>query len=303
MSDFPVESQTTERAAASETRPLYWSVRRELWENRLVALAPLFVAVSVQFSFLFSTIGMPSRRRAVLLLDAAKQRAAINEPYYFAALVLIAMAVLIAVFYCLDAMHGERRDRSILFWKSLPVSDRTTVIAKAAIPLLVLPLYTFAIVVATQFTMLLLSSAVLLRSGLAATTWTHFLIIPQAIVLLYGLIVLALWHAPIYAWLLMVSAWAKRATFLWAVLPFVVPAALERMAFKTQFVHKLLGYRIAGFYERAFAASAHRAFPAGTLTVMTPGRFLATPGLWIGLIVAVAFLALTIRLRRYREPI
>ena len=297
MSDSRVESQT------SETRPLYWSVRRELWENRLVALAPLFVAVSVQFSFLLSTIGMPSRRRAVLLLDAAKQRAAINEPYYFAAIALIAFALLIAFFYCLDAMHGERRDRSILFWKSLPVSDRTTVIAKAAIPLLVLPLYTFAVVVATQFTMLLLSSAVLLRSGLAATTWTHFLIIPEAIVLLYGLIVLAMWHAPVYAWLLLVSAWAKRATFLWAVLPFVLLAVLETMAFKTQVVHKLLGYRIYGFYPRAFAASAHGGLPADPLSVMTPGRFLATPGLWIGLIVAAAFLALTIRLRRYREPI
>ena len=303
MSELPVESQTIAPAVISETRPLYWSVRRELWENRLVALAPLFAGVAVQFSFMISTIGMPSRRRAVLLLDAAKQRAAINAPYDLAATMLLAIAVLVAVFYCLDALHGERRDRSILFWKSLPVSDRTAVLAKAAVPLVVLPLYTFAIVVATQFTMLLLSSAVLLRSGLAGTTWTHFLIVQQSIVLLYGSIVLALWHAPIYAWLLMVSAWARRATFLWAVFPFVLLAVLEAMAFRTQVVHKFVAYRIAGFYQRAFALSAQGQLPADPLTVMTPGRFLATPGLWIGLIVAAAFLALTIRLRRYREPI
>ena len=80
----------------------------------------------------------------------------------------------VGVFYCLDALHGERRDRSILFWKSLPVSDLTTVLSKASIPLVVLPLLTFAITVVTQWIMLLLSSAVLLGSGLSvATLWTQ----------------------------------------------------------------------------------------------------------------------------------
>ena len=79
-----------------------------------------------------------------------------------------------SVFYCLDALHGERRDRSILFWKSLPVSDLTTVLAKASIPLVILPLLTFAITVAMQWIMLLVSSAVLLVSGQSvATLWTN----------------------------------------------------------------------------------------------------------------------------------
>ena len=59
------------------------------------------------------------------------------------------------MFYCLDALYGERRDRSILFWKSLPVSDLTTVLSKASIPIVVLPLLTFAVTVATQLIMLL----------------------------------------------------------------------------------------------------------------------------------------------------
>ena len=66
--------------------------------------------------------------------------------------------IVVSVFYCLDALHGERRDRSILFWKSLPVSDLTTVLAKASIPLVILPLLTFAITVAMQWIMLLISS-------------------------------------------------------------------------------------------------------------------------------------------------
>src|SRR5213079_149196 len=146
-------------------QPFYWSVRRELWENRSIYVAPILVAVVVLFGFLVSTIGLPERRRAVLLLDPAKARAAIEAPYDVAAMMLIFTAFIVGVFYCLDALHGERRDRSILFWKSLPVSDRTTLLSKATIPLVILPLVTFAIVVATHMVMMLWTSVLLLPSG------------------------------------------------------------------------------------------------------------------------------------------
>src|SRR5438445_1565004 len=139
-------------------RPLYWSVSRELWENRSIYIAPLAVAVVVLFGFMISTYGMPERRRGVLLMDPAKQQALISEPYDAAAMMLIFTVFIVGVFYCLDALYGERRDRSILFWKSLPVSDLTTVLSKASIPLVILPLVTFVIIVATQFVMLLWSS-------------------------------------------------------------------------------------------------------------------------------------------------
>ncbi len=123
--------------------------------------------------------------------------------------------LLVGVFYCLDALHGERRDRSILFWKSLPVSDLTTVLSKASIPLVVLPLLTFAITVAMQWIMLLLSSAVLLGSGLSvATLWTQLSFVQMSLVLLYHLLTVhSLWYAPFYGWLLLVSGWARRAPF------------------------------------------------------------------------------------------
>src|SRR5438477_11123864 len=217
--EMPNESQPTVPAAMPAPRPLYWSVWRELWENRSIYIAPLAVAVVVLFGFMISTYGMPERRRGVLLMDPAKQRALISEPYDVAAMMLIFTVFIVGVFYCLDALYGERRDRSILFWKSLPVSDLTTVLSKASIPLLILPLVTFVIIVATQFVMLLWSSVVLLTSGLAGTTWTRFNLLEQSLILLYSLIALALWHAPIYGWLLLVSGWARRATFLWAVIP------------------------------------------------------------------------------------
>src|SRR4030095_13813798 len=179
------------------TQPFFWSVRRELWENRSIYVAPLIVAVVVLFGFLISTIGMPERRQGVLLLDPAHQRAIIGMPDDVAAMMLIFTAFIVGVFYCLDALHSERRDRSILFWKSLPVSDLTTVLSKATIPLVVLPLLSFAIIVVTQFIMLLISTAVLLPRGLAATTWANFNLFQQSLILLYGLVAIALWHAPI----------------------------------------------------------------------------------------------------------
>ena len=129
------------------------------------------------------------------------------------------------LFFCLDALHGERRERSILFWKSLPVSDRTTVLSKSSIPLLVLPLVTFVVVVSTQLVMLLWTSLLLISHGMSpASTWTYLPLFQQSIVLLYGLAAIALWHAPVYGWALLVSGWARRATFLWAALPLIAIA-------------------------------------------------------------------------------
>jgi ABC-2 type transport system permease protein len=285
------------------TQPFYWSVRRELWENRSIYVAPLIVAVVVLFGFLISTIGMPERRQGVLLLDPAYQRAMIGMPYDVAAMILIFTVFIVGVFYCLDALHSERRDRSILFWKSLPVSDFTTILSKAAIPFVILPAIVFAIIVLVQLLMLLWSSAVLLSSGLAATTWTRFNLFQQSVILLYSLIVIVLWHAPIYGWALMISGWARRATFLWAVLPLFAIGILEKLAFDTSHFASMLKDRVFGAGDTAFAFQPHRGIAIDSLVQLTPGRYLATPGLWIGLAFAAAFVAIAARQRRYRGPI
>ncbi len=288
---------------SSSSKPFYWSVRRELWENRSIYVAPLVVAVVVLFGFLISTIGMPERRQAVLLLDSAHQRAAIGAPYDVAAMMLIFTAFIVGVFYCLDALHGERRDRSILFWKSLPVADLTTVLSKASVPIVILPLTIFGIIVLVQFLMLLWSSAILLPSGLAATTWTRFNLLQQSVILLYSLIVIVLWHAPIYGWALLISGWARRATFLWAVLPLLAIGVLEKFAFDTSHFASMLKDRLFGAADTAFAFQPHHGIAINSLIQLTPGRYLTTPGLWIGLIFAAAFLAIAVWQRRYRGPI
>ena len=287
------------------TRPLYWSVWRELWENRSIYIAPLIVAAVQVFGFAISTIGLAERRRAVLLLDdPAKQRAAIEAPYDIAAMMMIFTVFIVGVFYCLDALHGERRDRSILFWKSLPVSDLTTVLSKAIIPLAVLPVIAFVLTVCVQLIMLLMSSANLLAHGVSpATTWAHIPVVQNWLVMLYGLVAIAFWHAPIYGWLLLVSGWARRATFLWAVLPFIVIQIFERITFGTSYVGLFLKHRLMGFAPHAFGFHGEDHPTIDSLAQLTPGQYLGSPGLWIGLIFAAAFVAAAVRLRRYRGPL
>ena len=301
--EFPDDSQATATPAMTPTRPVYWSVRRELWENRSLYLAPLIVAAVFLFGFLVSMIHLRERSRDLSLLGPAQQRAAMEQPYDILAMLLILTVVLVGVFYCLDALHGERRDRSILFWKSLPVSDLTTVLSKASIPIVILPLLTFAIIVATQLIMLLLSIAIVPIDGLATSAWIPFF--QRSLALLYGLIVIALWHAPLYGWLLLVSGWARRTTFLWAVLPPIALCIVEKIAFNTSHLASLLKYRLFGFSAEAFAFDANGATHGAvdSLSQLTPGKFLGSPGLWIGLAFAAAFLAVAVRLRRDRSPI
>src|SRR5437660_11301177 len=303
MPESPVESQVIAPAVIWATRRMYWSVRRELWENRSIYIAPLAVAAVILFGFLISTIDLPDKMRAALALDPAKQHELIEQPYSFAALLIMGTTFIVAVFYCLDALHGERRDRSILFWKSLPVSDLTTVLSKASIPLVVLPLLTFTITVAMQLIMLLLSCAVLLGSGLnVATLWTQLSFVQMSLLLLYHLMTVhALWPAPIYGWLLLVSGWARRAAFLWAVLPLLAIGVFEKIVFHTSHFAAMMGNRMSGGGAEAFTVP--RSFPMDPMTHLTPGHFLSSPDLWIGLAIAAAFLAAAVRLRRYQGQI
>jgi ABC-2 type transport system permease protein len=306
MNSEPNESQIAGQRSefvAISTRPLYFSVLRELWENKSIFIAPAIVAAVLLGGALMSAAYLPDRRRNAMLLDEVRRRAAIELPYNIVAMMLIITAFIVGFFYCLDGLYGERRDRSILFWKSLPVSDLTTVLSKTLIPVAILPAIIFVIVVATQFCMLLISSAVLIPSGLAGTTWANFNLLRESVVLFYALLVIALWHAPIYAWALFVSGLARRATFLWAILPPLAIAIFEKVTFNTTYFTSMLKNRVFGVGDTAFDFQIHRSISIDLLTQLTPGRFLATPGLWIGLIVGALFVATAVRQRRYRGPI
>ena len=304
LPESSLPSQPTAPAVTSATRPFYWSVRRELWENRSIYIAPVAAGCLGLFGFIISAVGLPERRRAVLLMqDIAQQRARIEAPYDMVALMLMFTSFIVGVFYCLDALHGERRDRSILFWKSLPVSDLTTVLSKISIPLVVLPLLTFVVIVVTQILMWLWTAMLLLANGLPLPSSEQLPLFRSWLVLLYGFIAIKLWQTPIYAWLLLVSGWARRATFLWAVLPLLAIAAVERIAFGTSYWLAFVKHRLFGGMSQAFAFSKHVEHPTVDLHQLTPGNYVTTPGLWLGLLFAAAVIAGVAHLRRSRGPL
>jgi ABC-2 type transport system permease protein len=274
---YPFGADNATPAASRVPRPLYWSIRRELWEYRSIYLAPLIVAGVTVLGYLVASLG-----RALTTSNLALRRAVLEEPYDFASGVIMATTFVVGVFYCLDALHGERQDRSILFWKSLPVSDRTTVLAKACIAFVVLPLLTFVIAVATGWIMLLVGSAVLMGSGLnVSTLWAQTF--HNWMGLFHHLFMVhVLWYSPIYSWMLLVSGWARRLVFLWAGLPVLAVAAFEKVVFNTGHFVAFLGYRITG-----------------------PEQFSSRDilELWIGMFVAAIFLAAAVRLRRQQGPI
>ena len=294
------QSQGIAPATVSPAQTFYWSILRELWENRSIYIAPIAVAAMFLFGFVVNMITLRHRISASSLYPP-QQLHVLATRYELAGALIMGTALIVGIFYSLDALYGERRDRSILFWKSLPVSDATTVLSKLAIPLVILPLLSFAVLVATQLIMLLLSTVIFAGSGVnIATLWGETSVFQISFVLLYHLLTVhGLWYVPLYGWMLMVSAWAPRAPFIWAVLPPFAICGLEKIAFNTSYCLNWLGSRLAGPADGAAARSAQHDFMA----TLIPNHFFTEPGLWTGLAVGAAFLFAAVRLRRYRGPI
>jgi ABC-2 type transport system permease protein len=302
LPDSNVEAQTI-AAATPPTRPLYWSIRRELWEHRSVYIAPVAVVAVFLFGFFINSLSLPRRMQALSTADSARQHQALLQPYDFAVGVVMLVAFVVSVYYSLDCLYSERRDRSILFWKSLPVSDLTVVLSKATIPLVIIPLISYALTFLAHFIMLLWSSFILLASGQSvATLWAHVSLFQTTLMILYHLITVhTLWYAPIYCYLMVVSAWARRAPFLWAVLPPLAIAVLEKILFNTAHFAKFVAYRFGG--PQVFTFPSHADMPMHTVLSLDPLKFFSTPGLWLGFLASAIFLLLAARLRRHRDPV
>ena len=291
------ESPGIAPAVLTATRPFYWSLRREFWENRYLYIAPLAVAAVTLFGFLIATLG-----RALSTSDLNLRRTILQGPYDLPEALLMGTAMFVGVYYCLEAFQGERRDRSILFWKSLPVSDVTTVLSKAIIPAL-LQLIAWATTVVTLFIMLVFASLGTAGSGLSVVElWQHAAFVQTSLILFYHLMAVhTLWHAPFYAWALLVSAWARRAALLWATVPVVAVILFERIVFHTAHFAYFLLYRLAGPDESSLSTHAHHM--NDQMMPFDPGILFGSPGRWGGLIFTAICIALAIRLRRSRVPL
>ena len=181
--------------------------------------------------------------------------------------------------------------------------DLTAVLAKASIPLMVLPAVAFIVILLTQLVMFLINTVALLAQGASvAPLWVQDPVFSNFLVLPYGLIVLSLWYAPVFGWLLLVSASARRTPILWALAPVVGLPLLEKLAFGTSYIGELLKRRLRGGFTDAFATPATSKMHID-FAQPEPLRLLATPDLWIGLVVAAALIAGAVWLRRRGEPI
>jgi len=283
------------QAGASYGRVFAWSVRREIWENRSVWIAPAAASGFVLFGFIISLVRHPHGMDKVAKMPLPAQAAIHMIPYGIAVVAILITSGVVALFYCLGTLYNERRDRSILFWKSMPVSDVTTVLAKASIPMAVLPLITLLFICATQLVMLLLSAAA------STPFWGAVPLLRIWGLLAYGTVTLVLWNAPLYGWLLVISAWAKRGPFLWTILPPFAVSVVEKLAFDTSYFANFVQYRLHGGFSEAFVTLPHH-MKVFQWPEPDPAKFFSTPGLWFGLLTAIALFALAIHLRRRREP-
>ena len=290
-------------AALHPTQSFYWSVRRELWEHRSIYLAPLAVAGLLIVGVTIAAFGRPNGARVLVDMDPDQQRQLLGMPFDIAAYALMGVAFLVAVFYCLDALYGERRDRSILFWKSLPVADATTVLSKAIVPIFIIPLVCFLMTIAAQAAMSVIIAAGLALHGVHGTlSVTQLPLVQMSAMLAFHLIAIhGIWYAPIYAWLLLVSAWAKRAPFLWAVLLPLGIGLVERLAFGTSFFLEIIGRRFNG--GGAGDTFTMKNVMMHGMSGMGVTGYLTAPGLWLGLLVAAALLFGAMQVRRYRGPL
>lgn len=287
-------------------RTLLTLVRRELWEHRALWIAPLVVAAlmvcgvivaSVKYHLTHADMSRDDGPGGMAMF--AVVQGAISTPLSLVMLIVVA-------FYLLDCLYAERKDRSILFWKSLPVSDAETVLSKVLVALLVVPLGVFALglLLSLVFTGIWQVNAAFGRVP-PIPGWDMLGWLKAEIALLVCLAVAVLWYAPFAAYLLLVSAWARRTPFLWAVLPPVVAQLVEHFTFDTHYVRDLLIYRIHGIWPTLFGhmhVGRGRAFAlSSALDQLNLKAALSDIDLWLGLAVAAALVFSAARIRRYRD--
>ena len=275
------------------TRPFLTLVRRELWEHGSLFWAPLAMALMIIVVSLVSGMVKGSvdielgedRPLPELFGDAEKQRGIFSLVMAGLVLPQLLVAFVVVFFYLLDCLFTERRDRSILFWKSLPVSDAKTVLSKLFVALVAVPLWSWVLSLVVGLVVFgVLAAQVSGTPAAGLGTWHGGTWLTVQAAMLGKMAIAALWYLPVAGWLLLVSVLAKRAPFLWATLPFLVISLAERITLGSNEVGALVAQRLFGFREEV---SLIGEFP-----------LLASPGLWIGVAVGAALVYAAIRVRQ-----
>jgi ABC-2 type transport system permease protein len=314
-----------------------WMMRRELWEHRAIWAAPLVVLALLLLGALAGNIfetqihidadsvesgqadgnasdtASPDADGAgVRILGPGEAVAAMPEEKRVGMLAVMYAGVsaamflvlgIIGFFYALDALYADRRDRSVLFWKSLPLSDTETVLSKFCVAAVLIPLIAAAAAIAGQLIVAVGGSIKLeLTGGDGGMMLMPEVLGGGALAAVLLAVVSALWYAPVTAYLLLASAWAPKSPFLWAVLPPIALSMLEKIAFGSNHVSEFLKERMFApittlFDDGHIGDNPPQAFDiAGNISGL-----LTSPGMLLGLVAAAALLAGVVWFRRYRD--
>jgi ABC-2 type transport system permease protein len=282
-----------------------WLVRREFWENRAIWIVPAAIGAALTLAALFGKVDIPA-------LTSPEQSHVVGGMVLFAfGVTFFVVMNIYATWYLLDCLYADRKDRSVLFWKSLPISDTATVLAKLFTGLIAIPLVYF---IAADISTLLMAFIVSVRarSTFGSALWQPDLWLQLQALWLYLIVTTAIWYLPFVGWLVVVSAWAKRAVMLWSILPPLAAYLLERWFFGTHVLGTVLQERTQGYASRAFRYPADFAWVStvvGDDTITTPGSvwpllnplgFFSSPATWTGVAVGAMFIigAIQLRLRR-----
>lgn len=278
-------------------------IRREFWEHRVLFNAPVALCVVFLLLCLLSGMGFG---KAWVYVDGVGLGARPALPAHFTVYIHFAFTMLlyllmavVSFIYLAECLFAERKDRSILFWKSLPVSDTTTVLAKLLVALVVVPLLVYGLSLLTN-----LIAAVIFKVAFTfdrapvdrADVWLRWLKLNGF--LFADIFVLALWFAPVAAYQLLVSAWAPRAVMVWTVLPPIALVLGEKIFFNSWHSWAFLSDRLGGVMFRTDAPDAGI---EGSMRGINAIPLLAHLDLWIGVVVAAALVYATVHIRRHRD--
>lgn len=297
-------------------------LKREIWEHRAIYVTPLVIALIVSMMSITGHVAVSAFDQAVDIailgasnLGEAQRASAITVLMVSISVLFILAMWVLTIFYTLDSLYAERKDKSILFWRSVPVTDAETVVSKLVTAMVVIPLVTFVVVVATHVLVLTVTSIWVSFRGANAgyLIWQSAPLVDNWIATLMFLLAIPLWLAPFIGWFLLVSAYTKRSPLLVAALPIILLPMLERTLVGTRFFTDAIfvrsgkmpffhGMDTIGLLSEDKEA-LHELARSGIsfLSMVDLGGFLASPGLWLGLVVCGLFVTAATYVRRYRD--
>jgi ABC-2 type transport system permease protein len=286
-----------------------WLIRREFWENRAIWMIPAVFGGLLLIAALFGQVSIPRLTTVEESHEAAGGFLVIVGGLFY-----LVMAVY-STWYLMDCLYTDRRDRSILFWKSLPIADSTTVLSKLLVGMVIIPLVYFAAADATALIAAFILS-IRARASIGSSLWNGEVWLQVQVLWMYVIFTTALWYLPIAGWLMLVSAWAKRAVMLWVVLPPLLVCILERVIFGTQMATHVIMRRLTGLPAVSFNGGSKHMWThdggvvdnagASSMTVwrlINPSGFFTSAETWIGIAVGAVLIIAAIQLRMRRSEI